>query len=142
MGDRALFDTNILVYSIDSSHPIKMRIASDLIREYGKCDRLVLSTQVISEFYVVLTKKLKIKPLDAKAIIQPLSCFEVITISQKAINEAIDISILNKLSFWDSLVIASAQCYNISTLFTEDLNSGQIVRGVKIVNPFLESYHL
>ena len=142
MRDRALFDTNILVYSIDNSHPIKKRIASDLIREYGKCDRLVLSTQVISEFYVVLTKKLKIKPLDAKAIVQPLSGFETITISQKAINEAIDISILNKLSFWDSLVIASAQCYNISTLFTEDLNSGQIVRGVKIINPFLGSYHL
>ncbi|HNM24896.1 MAG TPA: hypothetical protein PKL15_05675 [Saprospiraceae bacterium] len=50
--------------------------------------------------------------------------------------QAIDFSIIHQLSFWNALIVSAAQKANCSTLFTEDLNSGQIMAGIKIINPF------
>ena len=61
---------------------------------------------------------------------------EVILINPYLIKEAIDATILNQISFWDSLVVVAAENAKCETLYTEDLNAGQIVRGVKIENPF------
>jgi len=61
---------------------------------------------------------------------------EVVRIDPYLIGEAIDASILNQISFWDSLVVVAAESAKCETLYTEDLNTGQIIRGVKIENPF------
>jgi predicted nucleic acid-binding protein len=62
----------------------------------------------------------------------------VVTIVLSLIEEAIDISILNQLSFRDALIIAAAEHARCSTLLSEDLNHVQVIRGVKIMNPFLD----
>lgn len=53
------------------------------------------------------------------------------------IKDAIDVSLLNKISFWDALIVISAEIAKCTALITEDLNSGQIIKGVKIINPLL-----
>ena len=63
----------------------------------------------------------------------------MVLISQQVIEDAIDCSILNKLSFWDSLIVSAAEYSKCDTLWTEDLSHGQIIRGVKVLNPMLEN---
>ena len=86
------------------------------------------------------TKKLNIEPLTEKSMVHAFRNLEVVTIAPSMIEEAIDISILNKLSFWDALIIAAAENARCSTLLSEDLNHGQIIRGVIVINPFLDRH--
>ena len=63
---------------------------------------------------------------------------ELIKIDLELIEQAIDISVLSQISFWDSLVIAAAEKANCEYVVSEDLNTGQLYRGVKLLNPFTE----
>lgn len=94
-----------------------------------------ISTQVIQEFYVTITKKLGVDVITAKGLIHSLKHFEIVSITPDIINTAIDCNILNQISFWDSLIIASAEKAKCEFLFTEDLNEGQIINGIEVVNP-------
>lgn len=94
----------------------------------------MISNQVIEEAYVVAVKKLRIPPLDVKRWTKLLSRFPVFQISYQTVMEAIDCSILEQLSFWDSLLIVSAEEAGCEEIYTEDLNHGQVIRGVRVVN--------
>ena len=96
----------------------------------------VISTQVLQEFYVAATKKLKADPVIVKDIMRSFENFEIVTITPTIINDAIDCSILNVLSFWDALIVSAAGYAKCAKLWSEDLNTGQVIRGVKIENPF------
>ncbi len=135
---KIFFDTNILLYSGDSQDPIKQAKARKVLTETSKSGNGFISTQVLQEYYVVEVKKFKRDPLAIKQILKIWRQFEVVTIIPSIIEEAIDISILNKLSFWDSLIVAAALFANCTQLITEDLHHGQIIRGLKIINPFKE----
>lgn len=134
MSGKVFFDTNILLYAHDGRDPKKQRRALDLILAHG--NNIVISTQVLQEFFVGATGKLGIPDLETKEIIGAWSRFEVIGIDSKRINEAIDIRILNRISFWDALILSAASSANCTTLLTEDLNDGQIIAGVRVSNPF------
>jgi predicted nucleic acid-binding protein len=95
----------------------------------------VISTQVMQEFYVVASKKIGVDPILAKKILQKFENFEVVTIVPRLIYEAIDCSVTAEVSFWDALIIVAAQSAKCDTLWTEDLNPGQVIRDVRIVNP-------
>ena len=134
---KIFFDTNILLYSGDSQDPIKQAKARKALALASEKGNGVISTQVLQEYYVVEVKKFKRDPLTIKQILKIWQQFEVITINPALIEEAIDISVLNKLSFWDSLIIAAAHFAKCTQLMTEDLHHGQVIRGLKIVNPFI-----
>ena len=134
---KIFFDTNILVYSLDNFDKNKQNISRNLIKKVAIDSLGVISTQVLQEFYVTATKKLIIEPLVVKDIIRSFEHFEVTTVNVNIIKEAIDCSIINRLSFWDSLIVVTAEFSNCEYLYSEDLNNGQIIRGVKIINPFL-----
>lgn len=136
MRNKVFFDTNIFVYSIDKYSRKKQKKARELIKEVAANNTIVISTQVLQEFYVAATKKLGAEPLAVKEIINSFEKFEVITITLDMIKDAIDISLLNKISFWDALIVITAESAKCSVLFTEDLNSGQVIKGVTIINPF------
>lgn len=128
-------DTNIFAYSMDrhdSSKRKKCRLALEKLEQENQG---VISTQILQELYVVATKKLGVDPLIAKETIHLLENFEVITITPYLIREAIDCHLLNKLSFWDALVVICAESAHCESLWTEDLNAGHTIRGVKIENP-------
>ena len=132
---KVFLDTNILVYSLDQSDTGKR----------GKCRRLlkslvgessgVISTQVMQEFFVAATTKLGADPLLVKDILRSLERFETVVVSPMLIKEAIDCAIINQLSFWDALIVVAAESARCEILWTEDLNHGQVIRGVRIENP-------
>ena len=113
----------------------KQKACRDIVRNLVNNQEAVISTQILQEFYVACTSKLKLRPILVKGIIHGFENMEVISIGPELISEAIDTSIQYKLSFWDSLVIVAAESAKCQFLYTEDMNEGQIIRNVKIMNP-------
>jgi predicted nucleic acid-binding protein len=132
---KVFIDTNILVYSMDNHNKIKKNKCRELLRKAHHDLHGVISTQVIQEFYITATKKLNAEPLIVKDIINSLDRFETVIISPEIIGDAIDCSIISRISFWDALVVSAAQSARCEKIWTEDLNHGQIIRGVLIENP-------
>jgi len=137
MTERSFVDTNILVYAHDKSAGAKQIMAADLLDQGIQTGRLVLSTQVFQEFFASAVKKLGIDPAVARRTIELYGTLQVVTIDLPDILAAIDLQRLHHYSFWDALIIRAAQSARCSILYTEDLQHGQIIDGLKVVNPFL-----
>lgn len=138
MNDKYFIDSNIIVYAHDIANPHNQEAAKRLIFEGLQNDSGVISTQVLSEFFVTVTKKIK-KPLPidiAQREIHLLGNLTVIEIEYEMVIQAIEIHRQNRISYWDSLIIAAAQRSHCSRLYSEDLNDGQIINNVQVVNPF------
>jgi predicted nucleic acid-binding protein len=133
---KVFLDTNILIYSLDQSDIDKKKNSRELIKALTSENLGVISTQVLQEFYIAATTKLGADPLLIKEIVRSLEKIETVTVTTTLIKEAIDCSVLNRISFWDALIVVSAESAKCKLLCTEDLNHGQIIRGVRIENPF------
>jgi predicted nucleic acid-binding protein len=129
-------DSNILVYAQDAGVADKQRKSREIIAQLAESADGVISTQVLQEFYVAATRKIGVPPLAAKGVLKTFAVFETVQVSTALIQEAIDCSILNQVSFWDSLILAAAASDGCSTVLSEDLNPGQVILGVKVQNPF------
>ena len=137
MRDNIFFDTNILIYAHDSSDKDKQRRAQELIFRGLAEKNMVVSTQVFSEYFVVATKKLDLSYTDVIRELHLLSKARVVEITLNMVFESIQTQGNNRISFWDALIVVTASLSQCSLLYTEDLNSGQIIQGVRIINPFL-----
>jgi predicted nucleic acid-binding protein len=138
MSDRAFFDTNCLVYAFDQSSPGKQDLAKKLIGEYGSAGNLVLSTQVLQEFYVVTAQKLA-QPLSkeiAAEVVNELAEFPLVQIDKGLIKQAMIRHREESFSFWDCLIVEAALQSNCSLLLTEDMQSGRRIDNLEIRNPF------
>ena len=133
---KVFVDTNILVYAIDRYDRKKQKQCRTLLRRLATDLRGVISTQVMQEFFVTATKKLGADPLFVKDILHSFERFEIVIVTPEIINAAVDCSLVNRLSFWNALIVASAESAKCEKLWTEDLNDGQVIRGVRIENPF------
>jgi len=133
---KIFIDTNILVYSLDQFDPIKQKKCRSLLKTLTGNLQGVISTQVMQEFYVTTVKKLGADPLLIKDILHAYGRFETVIITPDIVKEAIDCNIINRLSFWDSLIVVAAESAQCESLWTEDLNDGQVIRGVQVRNPF------
>ena len=141
MTDKVFVDTNILLYAHDHEAGQKGEQANGILRTLWKTKRGRLSIQVLQEFYVNVTKKIR-PPLDrsqAREIIRTYAVWIETAPTVDTILRASEISEIWQISFWDSLILASAEEIGASELFSEDLNNGQIIAGVKVVNPFEKS---
>jgi predicted nucleic acid-binding protein len=132
---KSFLDTNILIYQMDNREIVKQKKCRELVRALVQRHEAVISTQILQEFYVACTAKLKVKPILVKGMIHGFQNMEVVAVGSDLINEAIDTSIQYQISFWDSLVVVSAESAKCQYLITEDLNDGQVIRNVKIQNP-------
>jgi predicted nucleic acid-binding protein len=141
MTDKVFVDTNILLYAHDQEAGQKGEQANGILRALWKSKRGRLSTQVLQEFYVNVTKKIRpsLGRSQAREIIRPYTVWIEAATTVDTILRASEISEIGQISFWDSLILASAEEIRASELFNEDLNSGQIIAGVKVVNPFDKS---
>ncbi len=136
-ADRAFLDTNVVVYVFDHDEPSKSRRAKDVLKR-AKPGELVLSAQVLSEFYVTVTRKLK-RPLTAALAaraVDQLGLLAAVSIDADLVKAAIRISDSSQLSYWDGLIVASAATAGCERLLSEDLNDGQVISGVRVENPF------
>lgn len=138
MSDRAFFDTNVLVYAFDRGDARRQSIASTLLQDRFKANAGALSLQVLQEFYVVSTRKIRVPlaPAVARAAIVDFLRFPVVEPSAVHLIEAIDLSIAHGLSLWDALILTTASAAGCSLLYSEDLPDGATLRGVRIENPF------
>jgi predicted nucleic acid-binding protein len=132
---KVFLDTNLLVYAMDRYSKEKQKKCRSLLESVTRDMQGVISTQVMQEFYVAATRKLGADPLTTKDVMNAFMRFEVVDVTPDIINSAVDCSILNRLSFWDALIVAAAESARCDLLWTEDLNSGQVIRGVKVENP-------
>ena len=137
---KVFFDTNILIYFVDEKDPRKQMIAKELIEAAVQNQNGMLSTQSLQEFYNATIKKLKCPKEKAKELVNMFSeLFPVKQVSIPIILNAIDISIKDGFSFWDSMILSAANDTGCVIVYSEDMNNGQIVEGAKIINPFSEN---
>ncbi|MDR1187046.1 MAG: PIN domain-containing protein [Bifidobacteriaceae bacterium] len=131
-------DTNVLLYAHDPQAGHKASIALDLVRRLASERAGALSIQVLQEFYVNATKKLALPLSNSEAAQQVwlLSSWTVHAPRASDVVEAIRIATDNTISFWDAMIVRSASALGCGTLWTEDLNHGQQIEGVTIINPF------
>ena len=132
---KVFVDTNIFIYSMDKFNPEKQSSCRALLARLTDEMRGVISTQVMQEFYVAATRKLGVDALLAKDILHSFEHFEVVIIRPDMIRDAIDCSVINRISFWDALIVVAAESARCERIWTEDLNHGQIIRGVRVENP-------
>lgn len=135
--DRTFFDTNVIVYAVDDDQPAKRDIARSLIAGMDPSD-FRLSTQVLAEFYVVVTRKLK-KPMaqnDAEAAVAKLSKLRPLPVHPGLVRASITLSKQAQVSLWDAMIISAAAETGCTQLATEDLADRTQFMGVRIVNPF------
>jgi predicted nucleic acid-binding protein len=134
----AFVDTNVLVYAFDKSDSTKKRIALRLLDGLMGDDRLRLSTQILQELFVTLTRKVArcCSSEEALAVLENLAVWPIVTIDYAAIRAAAGLAAEAKISFWDALVVVAAARSGANVMYTEDLNDGQEILGVRIDNPF------
>ncbi len=137
MPARSFFDTNVLVYADDKAAPAKQRRAVELVAEHRRARTGVVSLQVLQEYFVTVTRKLHVEAHIARRKVELLAEFDVAAPSVADILAAIDLHRLNGASFWDALIIRSAQQAGCSVLFSEDMQGTREMDGVRIVNPFV-----
>ena len=139
MKDKVFIDTNILIYAHDLDAGPKHDLAISITEKIWEDKTGIISTQVIQEFYVNVTRKIPnpITPVLARGIILSYFSWHVEAIEPHTILLASEIEERYVLSFWDSLIIATASQSNAEKILTEDLNHGQVIEGVLIENPFL-----
>jgi predicted nucleic acid-binding protein len=135
---RIFFDTNILVYLFDHDSPDKKAKAQKILSETGAESQPVVSTQVLQEFYVTVTRKLAmpLEPEIAEQALRNLTELPVIKIDPAMMLSAVAKSQRYGFSFWDSLIITAAISSGAKLLFSEDLQHDQIIDGLRIINPF------
>lgn len=131
-------DTNILVYGFDGSEPVKQRAVWNLLES---TDRFVVSTQVLLEFYVVLTRKLSpsVSVTDARTGVETLSALPVVAADSTLVRRAVETSITDRIPVWDAMIIEAAVEGGCSQVWTEDLADRTTIRGVQIVNPLADT---
>jgi len=134
-------DTNLLVYARDSSERKKQPQAEEWMRRLWQERSGRLSTQVLQEYYVVVTHKLDpgLTEEQARTDVRLLQAWRPIRTDRGLFEEAWRVEDRYQLAFWDALIVAAAIRSNADYLLTEDLQDGSELDGVRVVNPFIHS---
>jgi predicted nucleic acid-binding protein len=134
-------DTNVFIYVHDSTEPEKQRAASTWVEWLWRTRRGQVSVQVLQEFYNAATRRLT-NPLSreaAQARVRQLFAWRPIPMGTEVLEAAWAVQDRYGLSWWDSLSVGAAQRAGCQYLLTEDLQTGQDLGGVVVVNPFVQS---
>ena len=136
-SDKAFVDSNILIYAHDVDAGRKRYVAKVLLRYLWLARTGVLSVQVLHEFYVNVTRKIRtpLSKVEARRVVGTYMawCLEP---DSGDVNEAFRIEDEASISFWDALIVATAARSGATRVLSEDLNPGQIISGVTVINPF------
>jgi predicted nucleic acid-binding protein len=131
-------DTNVLAYAHDRSETAKQPVAAALLESLWESRAGALSTQVLQEFYVVVTRKFR-PPLPrrrARELVAAYGEWHLIEVDVPMILAASDLEERHRLSFWDGLIVAAARRAGATLLVSEDLQAGRRIAGMRIDNPF------
>lgn len=136
MNGLAFFDTNVLVYADDTSSAEKQDRAIALFAEHLRRGTAVVSLQVLQEYFAAATRKLGVAPETAQRKVELLTRARVVRFEPGDVIAAIELHRLTRVSFWDALIVHAARSAGVQVLYSEDLQPGAVVGGVRVVNPF------
>ena len=138
MADKVFFDTNVLVYAFDRGDAVRQRRASQLLEDALREGTAVLSLQVLQEFYVVATRKIRapLSPENARSLVAEFLRHQVVEPTALHLLRAIDLSIAHVLSLWDALILAAAAAAGCRTVYSEDFSAGAVFGDLRVANPF------
>ena len=137
-GPWQFVDTNVLIYAHDRSAGPKHARAREMVQELWRSGAGCLSIQVLQEFYVNVTQKVArpLAPELAAQIVRDLGTWQVHSPGVADVLDAIRLQARYRLSFWDAMVVTSAIQVGCHTLWSEDLNPGQVYDQVTVASPF------
>lgn len=133
----SFLDTNILVCAYDSHDRVKQEKAQAIVLDAMEHETGIVSTQVLSEFFCVVTGRIP-TPLsvdEAQGVINELGILRIVEIDLPMINRAIEAHKKYQLTFWDAMIVVAAERAGCAQVFSEDMNSGQRYNGIEVVNP-------
>lgn len=136
MAARSFIDTNVLIYAEANDVPAKQMAALALLKRLHEDGTGTLSTQILQEYCNVMIKKLKLPYPHIRAQLDLHAQFAVVQVTPAIIRAALDLHQTRSLGFFDAAVVASAQIAGCTTLYSDDMNAGEQIAGLRIVNPF------
>lgn len=136
MAARSFLDTNVLVYTDDHDAQRKQAKALELVQQARLEGWGVVSTQILQEYFVAATTKLRVPPEIARRKVELFGRLNLVLVDLPDILGAIDLLRLHAIGFWDALVLRAAKRAGCTILLTEDLQHGARFDGVQVVNPF------
>ncbi len=140
MTDKALVDTNILVYLYDLSEPVKQQKAVTLINRLVTLNSAVVSSQVLSEFFTTVTKKMP-EPLNLdeaeQRVVHFCQIWPILQVNEMIILEAIRGVKAHQFSYRDALIWATARLNQVGTVLSEDFSHDSFTEGIRFVNPLI-----
>jgi predicted nucleic acid-binding protein len=130
-------DTNILVYAEQPAAGAKHDAACGVLRDIWQGRDGVVSAQALQEFYVTITRKMPkaYSPETALRILSNYLAWRVVPVDGPLVLDAVRIQQDAGLAYWDAAIVAAAVASGCDELLTEDLNDGQVIRGVRVRNP-------
>jgi predicted nucleic acid-binding protein len=145
MSARVLVDTNVLVYAYDRSEPQKQQQALAVLDQLAQDNAGALTTQILAEFFVTVTRKLAapLSAADAYTRIENLLlAWMVFETSALVVLEAARGVRDHQLSYWDAQIWATARLFQLPVVLSEDFATGSTLEGVRFVNPFAPTFQL
>lgn len=145
MRDKVFVDTNILVYAYDYSDPVKSERATHVINYLVKHQLGVISTQVLSEFFVTVTRKIpeRLSLLEARERVQAfVQVWTVVDVTGLVVLEAFRGMEVYRFSYWDAQIWAVAKLNQIPVILSEDFNVGSVIEGIRFENPLADDFSI
>lgn len=136
---RRFFDTNVLVYAHSRDAPAKRELAHALVEEAMAEESLVLSTQVLAEFFSTIVRRKDMGPTQARELVRLWGEHDVVPHSAELVLRSISLHLEHSVAFWDALIVQAALDAKCNELLTEDMQHGRRFGELEIVNPFLAS---
>ena len=136
MSGRSFFDTNVLVYTDDQDSPQKKERAVELYEASHRARQAVVSTQVLQEYFVTVTRKLGVAAETARRKAELFGRMHLVRPDLQDLLAAVDLHRLHGFSFWDALIVRAALVSACRRLYTEHLQHGRRIDGLEVVNPF------
>jgi predicted nucleic acid-binding protein len=140
---RSMVDTNILIYAHDTDQGAKHDRSVDLLSELLAEHRLVLSAQILNEFYAATTRPrgpFRLSHGEAGQVVRELAAMaEVTPMTASTTLRSLDAVPHHGLAFWDALIWAAAMENGVSVIYSEDFQDGRVLEGVRYINPFAVS---
>ena len=142
---RILVDTNVLVYAYDRAHPEKQRRADELLDELTFARAGAVSTQILGEFLVTVTRK-PAPPLPLEGALEEVSRYirswTVLDVTAHVVEEALRGVLHHRLNYWDAQIWAVARLHHLRYVLSEDFSDGAVLEGVHFVNPLRAGFHV
>ena len=144
-SSRLFLDTNVLVYAYDRAEPAKQQQARSLLGKLVSMGAGAVSTQVLSEFFVTITRKIR-RPLTLEEALKRLAhhsrLWMVIPLTPSVVLHAATAVLDHQMSLWDAQLWAAANLSGLGVILSEDLSDRSLIGGVRFVNPFSPRFHL